>query len=507
MRYKIFIPLLCLLSGAVAVLSMAPWNLWPFMFAGFSAFYYLLSKASTKRGAFIYGWLFGFGYSACGLWWIANALLVPGNPFSWVWPLAVAGLPALLAFFPACAALVIKRFSNLQKLPGFLLFVSLMGLSEWLRGHIFTGFPWNLYGYAWGGWDGMMQNAAWGGPYMLTLLTVLWAALPAFLYVSDEPAKRKMTVVATAVFLFAACIAFGQWRISSPDPGINDNVNILIVQPNIRQDEKWDNSKAGENLYTLSILSGAQNDDKDKTTFILWPETAITADALTNPQARAIIRPALESYTGPVYLLTGLLRSETKTDKEVYFNSVAAVSRDLVIAAAYDKSHLVPFGEYIPFQKIMPFGPFVRLEGFTQGHGPQTLELPGAPAFSALVCYEIIFPGAVTARKGPRPEFILNVTNDAWYGDSPGPRQHFMQARFRAIEEGLPVIRSANTGISGVIDAYGRPLLTIALDSKAAENVALPRALPRPPLYTRTGDWVFLVAALALILPSRRRRP
>ena len=505
MRHKIT-PLMCLLSGALMVLSMAPWNLWPFMFAGFSAFYFLLTTASTKRRAFFYGWLFGFGYFACGLWWIANALLVPGNPFSWVWPLAVAGLPALLAFFPACAALAIKRFSNPQKISGFLLFVSLMSLSEWLRGHIFTGFPWNLYGYSWGGWDAMMQNAAWGGPYMLTLLTVFWATLPGFVFISNETAARKTSAAILAVLLFAGCLTFGQWRISGPDPGVNDNMNLLIVQPDIHQEDKWENAKAGKNLYTLSLLSGAQNDDKDKTTIILWPETAITADALTNPQARAIIKPALESYAGSAYLLTGLLRFETRQDKVVYFNSVAAVDRNLGIAAVYDKAHLVPFGEYIPFQKIMPFGPFVQFEGFTQGSGPMAIALPGAPAFSALICYEIIFPGAVVNRKGPRPAFILNVTNDAWYGDSPGPRQHFMQARFRAVEEGLPVVRSANTGVSGLIDAYGRPLLTMALNSKGAENVSLPHSLPRPPLYTRAGDWIFLAAALGLILPSRRRR-
>lgn len=488
------------------VLSMAPWGFWPAMIAGFGGFYFLMTKMKTRRAVFAAGWLFGFGYFSCGLWWIANALLVPGNPFSWVWPLAIAGLPAMLAFFPALAAYVAARFSDLKTIPGFLLFIALMGISEWLRGHVFTGFPWNLYGYAWNGWAAMMQNDAWAGPYMLTLLTVFWAALPAFLYVSDESAKRKAAAATLAALLFTGCLTFGQWRLSGPDPGTNDNVNLLIVQPNIRQDEKWDNSKAGENLYNLSLLSGAQNDDGGKTTLILWPETAITADALINPQARAIIRPALESYAGPVYLLTGLLRFETKTDKEVYFNSVAAIGRGLGIAAVYDKSHLVPFGEYIPFQKIMPFGPFVRLEGFTQGQGPQTLELSGIPAFSALVCYEIIFPGAVVSRKGPRPEFILNVTNDAWYGDSPGPRQHFMQARFRAIEEGLPVVRSANTGISGLIDPYGRPLLTIGIDSRGAERISLPKPLAHAPLYTVTGDWIFLAAVLTLIFPSRKRR-
>lgn len=488
------------------VLSMAPWGFWPAMIAGFGGFYFLMTKMKTRRAVFAAGWLFGFGYFSCGLWWIANALLVPGNPFSWVWPLAIAGLPAMLAFFPALAAYVAARFSDLKTIPGFLLFIALMGISEWLRGHVFTGFPWNLYGYAWNGWAAMMQNDAWAGPYMLTLLTVFWAALPGFLFSWGVSAKNRIVLAAAALLVFSLCAGFGYGRLAGAGNESQENVEVLIVQPDIPQEEKWDNAKAVDNLLTLSTLSASQKDAPGKTTIILWPETAILAGALTHPNALAILKPAFDSYSGPAWLLTGMLRSETNGGGERYFNSIAAVGRDIAVSAMYDKSHLVPFGEYIPLQKYIPLAPFVRFEGFTSGGGPQTLTLPGLPPVSPLVCYEIIFPGKAARRGADRPAFIFNATNDAWYGDSPGPRQHFMQARFRAIEEGLPVVRSANTGISGLIDPYGRPLLTIGIDSRGAERISLPKPLAHAPLYTVTGDWIFLAAVLTLIFPSRKRR-
>lgn len=505
MRHKFLIFLLCFLSGALMLPAMAPWNLWPFVFAGFSAFYLLLSRMQTKRSAFLCGWVFGFGYFSCGLWWIANALLVPGNPFSWVWPLAIAGLPALLAFFPALAALAVKKFAAHRTLKGFLFFAAAMAASEWLRGHIFTGFPWNLYGYAWGGWDAMMQNAAWGGPYFLTILTVGWAALPGFLYLSNISRQQKIITAGIALLLFISCTLYGHLRLTNAATSTNGAVHLLIVQPNIGQGEKWEAGNAMENLLHLTLLSAApQGEGPGNTTLIVWPETAITADALASPQARTVLAAPLETYKGNVYLLTGMLRFGSENGREIYFNSATALDRDLKIVAAYDKSHLVPFGEYVPFGDILSIAPFVRFDGFTEGNGPSTLNLPGLPGFSPLICYEVIFPHAVTDRK-TRPAFVVNITNDAWYGDSPGPRQHFMQTRFRAVEEGLPVVRAANTGISGVIDPYGRTMGSIALGTRGTLHISLPAPL-QPTLYSLAGDTPFLVlTVLLLIFPLKRR--
>jgi apolipoprotein N-acyltransferase len=493
---------MCLLAGILMVPAMAPWNLWPFMFVGFSAFYLLLMKIKTRQGAFAAGWLFGFGYFSASLWWIANALLVPGNAFSWVWPLAVAGLPALLAFFPALAALVIVKWGGgLQRLSGFLCFIAAMGLSEWLRGNIFTGFPWNMYGYAWGGWSAMMQVDALGGPYLLTLLTVGWASLPAFLWRGALSRRDKIATTSVAIILFVACTIYGTARLASATTQTHENVKVAIIQPNIRQEMKWSPEMAGENLRRLLMPSAPQgNETQDSTTLIIWPETAIESSAMIHPQARAMIRDILEAYAGKVYLATGIVRAETPEEENAaprYYNSIITVDRDLNVLEVYDKSHLVPFGEYIPFQQYLGMTPFVKFDGFTQGPGPRTIETLNLPPFSPLICYEIIFPHALT-EAGKRPGFMLNVTNDAWYGDSPGPRQHLMQARFRAIEEGMPVLRSANTGISAIIDPYGRIIEQTELFKEARLGGLLPQALPSPPLFAMTGNSLFFLLACSI---------
>ncbi|MBI4031785.1 MAG: apolipoprotein N-acyltransferase [Proteobacteria bacterium] len=502
---------LCLLAGAAMVPAMSPWNLWPFLFMGFSVFYILLSKAGKMRDAFIGGWLFGFGYFAAGLWWIANALLVPGNEFLWVWPLAIAGLPALLSFFPAIACLAVMRLAALKHYSGFFFFVAAFSLAEWLRGHLFTGYPWNSYGYAWGGWLPMAQSAAFGGLYFLTLLTVFWSALPGFLLVSENPKKIKYALAALAVIAAIANYASGEYRLRQPLPEPAKNFYIHIVQPNIPQADKWDGAKAGENLSQhLSLSFPHENETAETTTLIVWPETALSWRAMEHENAVTAIKDVLGLYKGKVYLVTGMLRYEPGPgggeEGEKYFNSIAVFNRDLSMTAVYDKSHLVPFGEFIPLQKYVPFGPFVQFTGFATGPGPQTISLPDLPPFSPLVCYEIIFPGAVVGKTSGRPHLIVNVTNDAWYGDSPGPRQHFMQTRFRAIEEGLPIVRSANTGISGMIDAYGRAVATIGINSEGVLSYIMPAPAIRTTFYSIYGDTTFLlIIAVFLIIFATKK--
>lgn len=503
--------LLCLLAGIVMVPAMAPWNLWPFLFIGFSVFYVLLSKTERPRDAFIGGWLFGFGYFAAGLWWIANALLVPGNAFSWVWPLAIAGLPALLSFFSAFACLAVVRLSKLTHYSGFYFFIAAFSASEWLRGHVLTGYPWNSYGYAWGGWLPMAQSAAFGGLYFLTLLTVFWSVLPGFLFVSKNRNKIKYALAVSAVIAAIVNYAFGVHRLGHPSPEPTQNIYVHVVQPNIPQEDKWDGTKAGTNLSQhLSLSFPHENETAETTTLIVWPETALSWNALEHENAVAAIKNVLGAYKGKVYLATGILRYEHGPDGgeegEKYFNSLAVFDAGLNMAAVYDKFHLVPFGEFIPLQKYMPFGPFVQFTGFATGPGPQTLTPQGLPPFSPLVCYEIIFPGAVIDKASIRPHFIVNVTNDAWYGDSPGPRQHFMQARFRAIEEGVPVIRSANTGVSGIIDAYGRTVAKIEINDKGALSYFVPSSVPRKTFYSRYGDAVFLLIAGMFFVASVTKR-
>lgn len=499
--------LVCLCAGALMVPGQAPWHLWPLFFAGLSAFYYFLNQTKTKKSAFLYGWSFGFGYYAAGFWWIANALLVDGNEFRWVWPFAIAGLPALLAFYPALCALLVKRFYNLQTLPGFFGFVALMSAFEWLRGHLFTGFPWNLYGYIWSGWPAMMQSVSLGGAYFLTLLTVFWAALPGFLLLGTKQSKQKTALLITGLSLFALNAAYGYWRLGQNPTQYHQSVNVRLVQANISQEDKWNPAKTGENLRLMTKLSLAEEKQgKEDVTFIVWPETAISDNLLAHEKARALIKDALASYEGTVYLLTGIVRSDQDENGEVrYYNSLAALDRDLNVTALYNKSHLVPFGEYIPLEKILPLSPFVQMDGFTPGQGPIAFSAGSGPAFSPLVCYEVIFPGAITPKdRALRPAWIVNVTNDAWYGDSPGPRQHFEQARFRAIEEGLPVVRVANTGISGVIDPLGRTIYRAELSQMDGKTIKLPLPIESPTVFKNKGKLLFSLLLIALIVISRK---
>lgn len=481
--------------------AMPPWGMWPALFLGLSLFYVLLCTAQKTRTAFLYGWLFGFGYFGAGLSWIGNALLVDGNEFAWVWPLAVAALPALLALFTAAACALSVRAADIKRPGGFILFIASLIASEWLRGHVFTGFPWNLYGYAWAGNLPMAQLASVGGIYWLTLLTTLWAALPGFLMVWTARPSFKILVLLVLALSMGTGFIYGTNRLENHPTVLRQDVIVRLVQPGISQEDKWNPAKGGDNFRKILSLSEAEKENESVATLIVWPETAMSAPLLNNPSAAAALKGVLSQYGQTVYLLSGILRFDTGPDgKERYYNSLSLFDKDLREVEAYNKSHLVPFGEYIPWQDLIPLSPFASFSGFTPGDGPQTSLIPGIGGYSPLVCYEIIFSGAVTSAGQDKPGFIVNVTNDAWYGDSAGPRQHFAQARFRAIEEGLPVIRSANTGISGIIDPLGRIVAREDLFASAGQNVVLPAPLERIPLYGRTKDAVFFATLAGFLV-------
>jgi apolipoprotein N-acyltransferase len=490
-----------LAAGIVMVPAMPPFGLWPLLLAGFPVFYVLLFSLRPGWRAFLAGWLFGFGYFAAGLYWIGNALLVPGNEFKWVWPLAIAGLPALLAFFTAFAAWGARRYGgDGTRAASYLAFCAAFGLLEWLRGWVFTGYPWNLYGYTWFNLLPVAQAAAFIGAYGLTLLTVMWAALPGYLWLSPRPCGAKFRTAALALVSFGLVLAFGFVRLDLHPTALRDNIVVRAVQPNIAQEDKWNPRKAVDNFQRQLMLSAPAAANADKTTVLVWPETAVPFYIMNDISAQAALRTLLAEYEMPVYLITGLLRAQpgaTEKDSK-FFNSLVVLNREGQMLGTYDKSHLVPFGEYIPFQKYVPFGPFVQFSGFEPGAGPQTMDVQGLPGFSPLICYEVIFPGGVTGH-GKRPEWLVNITNDAWYGDSPGPRQHFAMAEFRAIEEGVPVVRAANTGISGVIDPVGRVIHKAPLMTENNDDVALPAPIQAAPPYARWGNLIFMGMLITLM--------
>ncbi len=492
-----------LFAGSISVLAMPPWHLYPLLFVGMSLFYILLTVARTGKEFFFYGWFFAFGYHLFGLSWIGNALLVEGNGYAWAWPLAVAGLPFLLAFFSAAAMWPLRFTNSLSHLSGFFYFITLTSLAEAARGHLFTGFPWNLYGYTWDALLPVAQVAALSGIDGLTLLTVFWIALPGFLLAGKTSQTGKTLLLMAAIASFVFSYSYGAARLAEPTIPPREEINIRLVQPNIAQKDKWAPDKAGENLDTLIRLSLPDKMENElNTTIIIWPETAISHYLMENESARTALRQMLGAYKNKVYLLTGILRQERDTEQRTshYYNSMILYDSDLNPLATYNKDHLVPFGEYIPFQKFIPLKPVAAFTGFSRNTKEKIIDIPGIPPIIPLICYEVIFPNSFTRVTEKTAAWSVNATNDGWYGDSAGPYQHLSQARFRTIETGTPLVRSANTGISAVIDSKGRFIARLPLLEAQSQNVSLPGKEYRKTFFMKFSRYIpYIMLLLTLI--------
>ena len=495
--------LIVFFSGAACSIALPPYNLWLLFFAGFTTFYMTLRTAETPKRSFVFGCLFGFGYFLFGLNWIGNALLVEGNEFWWVWPLAFIALPVALSVFTGVSAVTAYLFSYKFKAPLFPTLCFLIALAEFLRGHLFTGFPWNLFGYIWSDNLLIAQSASVIGPYGLTLLTLLWASLPISILLKRYDVKTTILTIASIIIT----LAFGAFQLSKTVEH-NPNFQVQIVQPNVLQKDKWDNTKIGENFNKHVNLSERQEGSKNLPTAIIWPETALHPILMRTSAAQERLTDILEQHPENSFLLTGSLSSRRDSSGSVrYFNNITAVTQDDDLWPLYSKSHLVPFGEYIPFQNIIPLKTITQFSGFERGDGPTTIGLKNFPSFSPFICYETIFSQKVV-NNSIRPEWLLNATNDGWYGNSPGPYQHFSQSRMRAIEQGLTLVRAANTGVSGIIDPYGRSIATHDLQTQGLIVSTLPKAAP-PTIYSQYKEnifWLLMIGILACILYSMRTR-
>ena len=501
---------LAFLLGALLAGALPPFDLTPLIFVAFPGLLWLDEGSAGPWTSARLGYLFGLGFFVAGLYWIAGALFVDIGRFWWALPFAVFGLPALMAFYPAAALGLTGVAARQLQLPAsarVCLFAAAWGAAEWARGHFLTGLPWNLVGYTWsGGFPGalaVLQTVAWVGIYGLSFLTVLAAALPALLGTASLMPMRRARRIAPA--LAAATLLLGpaaagavRLRLLPPQP---TDTWLRLVQPSIPETLKWNPAAAEENFHRLVELSGAPAEHP--LAAVLWPEAAETFLLERDGAHRAEIA-TIAPKNG--YVITGALRANPPPGPvSRIWNSVEAIDAAGVIRAGYDKAHLVPFGEYVPLSDVLPLKKITPGSiDLSAGPGPRTLALPGLAAFSPIVCYEAIFPGAV-ADEHARPAWILNVTNDAWYGKSSGPYQHFAIARTRAVEEGLPLVRVANNGISGVIDAAGRVVARTRLDAVGFADVALPEA-GAPTLYVAAGNWVFLAMLGLGLLPALRRR-
>lgn len=505
--------LLCLLSfisGAFYITAMPPFNLWWIALICLGLLYAVIqiNSCSTLR-AFLYGYFFGLGQFIFGLYWIGNALLVEGNEdYKWLWPFAVIALPIFLAIFIGLSTALYKKFFYGNDTGSLLSFIALISLSEFARGHLFTGLPWNLVGYIWSNSEYVMQTVSIGGIYLLGILTLLWACLPVHLLFFCKNNKSKIFLLTVLLITVAGTITYGYYRFNYLNTENNKNMEIQVVQPNIGQSDKWNPHKIQENLTTLLNLSYPQrntvsedynNDQVADTKLIIWPETAITSYLINNENVKSAISTMMNAHKEKnVYLVTGILH---KSDQNIT-NSIIIYDRNLNEIAKYDKSHLVPFGEYVPLSNYIPLDSITGFSGFEPGIGRKNIGINDIN-ISPVICYEVIFPGKITPNQSEdKTDLIINATNDAWYGDSTGPRQHFAMTRFRAIEEGAPLIRVANTGISGYIDAKGNVKQIINLQESGSFTLShISGRAESVTLFSRLGTIPYAFSVLLCLLP------
>jgi len=482
-------------SGGVSALGFAPVEFFPALLLGFAALLLLLDGADDSPhplgAGFISGWAFAFGQFLLGWHWIGYAFLVDPSAHLWQMPFALIILTAGLALYAGIACALALYFW--QDGPArFLVLAVLYSLAEWLRGHLLTGFPWNLPAYGWGASLSILQCMSVFGAYGLSFLTVLLGASLAGL---ARPNGWKAPAVMLA--LFTALWAGGAMRLAANPTQSVANVRLRIVQPDIPQREKDRSEYFSRNWQRLLDLSAAPvNPVEGNPTHIIWPEAA-PPPLMFDRAPSTLDEISLLTGTNRT-LITGASRATRDKDNLLFYNSLFIFGPSGAVPIIYDKFHLVPFGEYVPFASILNRIGVTKLtdgqEGFASGDGPHTYKLPGAPAVTPLICYEIIFPGAVTSSQ--RPDWFVNVTDDSWFGPWAGPYQHLLIARARAIEEALPVARAANTGISAVIDPFGRVTAQLGLGKMGVLDAQLPKAASLSP-YARFGDLTFLLLLMA----------
>lgn len=475
---------LTILAGAIGVLALPPFGFFAAMFISFTLLVWLLDGAAGSpgsgvfgrlRAAFVTGWLFGFGYFVAGLWWLGHALLVDADEFAWALPLAILGLPAFLAiFYGVATALARLLWSDGLGRVAALAFA--FGLIEWVRSFIFTGFPWNAVGYGIMPIPLMMQSAHIVGMLGMTALAVFVFAAPALL----GTRQGAVPGLGLACLIFAAHLGYGYYALHRPDAPFDPAAKapvVRIIQPEIDIEDKLDTDADRAAVFEKHLKLSAEppKDGAKKPDIIVWPETSIPFLLTDNQDALTRIADVLDDNQ---ILIAGAVRAEDMGPglPPRYYNSIYVIDGKGQIIGASDKTHLVPFGEYVPYESILrEFGIENVVEmpgGFSAAAHRSLLTLPSGLKLYPLICYEIIFPNEMTPEIR-QADAILNVTNDAWFGETPGPFQHFQQARVRAVEQGLPLIRSANTGISAFVDAHGRLISGIDFNQQGFVDATL----------------------------------
>lgn len=492
---------LALIAGAIAAFSLPPYHFTPVLLLAFPCLVWLMDGAMSSHSlsavgrmwkGFRLGWVFGFGYFLASFWWIGSAFLVEADRFAWMLPFAVMAMPMGLAFFTGGALALSGLFWH-EGWGRIFLLAMCLAIFDWLRGHVLTGFPWNTFGYGVSGSLVLSQTASLVGIYGLGFLAVLVSCAPAIL---SDPARlsRKLRPFAVVSLVGLGLAGFGYHRLNvAEDPQVSD-VDVRIIQPSIPQDEKW--LPENRDLVFNTLLEMSQqplggNARVGQRRVIVWPESAIPFLLTREPGALFRIAQALNDRTT---LATGAVRADMTGDTAQFFNSIYFIDHTGAVLDVYDKVHLVPFGEYLPMESVLErFGISALVDapdGFQAGYRRKVLELADLPPLLPLICYEAIFP-QYGRGEVHRPDWLLNVTNDAWFGNTPGPYQHLTQAIMRTIEQGVPLIRAANTGISTVVDAKGRVVSRLEIYETGVVDEKIPGKM-QSTLYGSYGDKLFV---------------
>ncbi len=488
--------------------AFQPYNMAPVVFLIMPLLVWIIDRAPNTREAFARGWFFGFGMFINGMSWVGYSFTMQDEVPESLAPIAVVALAAVLAAFKGLAFALAKRLavSGVMRIVSF---TCAWMIAETLQGSLFTGLPWLLVGSMWADWTAMLQGAALVGVYGLSLVTVFIAASPA-LFLEPEPTNVSRWTPVAAMGLLIVWAGFGIGRLNITEVDVFPGFKMRLVQARIEQQDKWLSYLLEDHFSEHLKLTrqGSASGKAENIDLIIWPETAVPENLSLRSSLMRYRLSQLVPRGG--HIITGAPRIMANEDgsRRIY-NSLFALDEQADVVAQYDKFHLVPFGEYLPF------GSFLRLfgldqltgggEGFRQGPGPRTITIDGVPAFSPLICYEVIFPDKVSDWQD-RPEWLLNVTNDAWFGLSEGPYQHLALARMRAVEEGLAMVRVAGSGITAVIDPLGRNIASMQVGSKGIIDSSLPmplKDLPTLGIKKRNINMTLLVLLTGLSLITR----